>query len=69
MSRPHRIMLQLVTGLVVNEQVALPRRTRRWLRAVEHHIATGRKVTISPEQLGGWRALQSMIADQTGDVG
>jgi len=27
---------QQVTGLVVNSQVNLPRRTRRWLRAVEH---------------------------------
>jgi RNA-directed DNA polymerase len=27
---------QMVTGLVVNERVNLPRGTRRWLRAVEH---------------------------------
>ena len=35
MRRHHR---QVVTGLVVNERVALPRSTRRWLRAVEHHM-------------------------------
>ena len=52
---------QLVTGLVVNERVNLPRATRRWLRAVEHHVATGRDATLTPEQLEGWRALQSMV--------
>jgi RNA-directed DNA polymerase len=56
---------QVVTGLVVNEQVALPRQTRRWLRAVEHHQKTGRKVSISADQLAGWRSLQSMIAWQS----
>ncbi|MGD8237890.1 MAG: reverse transcriptase family protein [Armatimonadota bacterium] len=61
--RRHR--QQLVTGLVVNESVKLPRRTRRWLRAVEHRAATGRRPTLSAEQLAGWRSLQSMIASQT----
>lgn len=56
---------QIVTGLVVNAGVNLPRPTRRWLRAVEHHIATGRDATITPEQLAGWRALQQMIQVQT----
>ena len=57
---------QTVTGLVVNEVVGLPRRTRRWLRAVEHHIATGREATLAPAQLAGWRALQDMIDAQAG---
>jgi len=52
---------QLVTGLVVNESVALPRRTRRWLRAVEHRAAVGGRPTLSPAQLEGWRSLRSMI--------
>jgi hypothetical protein len=52
---------QLVTGLVVNERVQLPRRVRRWLRAVEHRIATGRDATLTPEQLEGWRAFAAMI--------
>jgi len=55
---------QRVTGLVVNDHVALPRRTRRWLRAVEHHVATGRPASLSPAELAGWRSLQHMIATQ-----
>ena len=57
---------QLVTGLVVNGKVNLPRETRRWLRAVEHHLATGRPATLTAQQLAGWRALQQMVAEQTG---
>jgi len=57
---------QVVTGLVVNERINLPRKTRRWLRAVEHHQQTGRKTSISKEQLDGWRSLQSMIQWQSG---
>jgi RNA-directed DNA polymerase len=52
---------QLVTGLVVNEGVRLPRRTRRWLRAVRHHLSTGREATLSPDQLGGWEAFRWSI--------
>jgi len=52
---------QRVTGLVVNDRVNLPRATRRWLRAVEHHLATGRKATLSPAQLKGWQAFASMV--------
>ena len=56
---------QDVTGLVVNHKVNLPRRTRRWLRAVEHHLATGRPATLSAAQLAGWHALQHMVATQS----
>ena len=59
---------QVVTGLVVNERINLPREIRRWLRAVEHHCATGRKISISNEQLAGWRSLQSMIQWQSGST-
>ena len=75
--RHHR---QVVTGLVVNDQVNLPRSTRRWLRAVEHRSqpaqqtssgsdeprssVSAKKPTLAPAQLEGWRALQSMIARQ-----
>ena len=55
---------KLVTGLVVNEKVDLPRATRRRLRAVEHHLATGRPSTLTAEQLQGWHALRAMIAAQ-----
>jgi hypothetical protein len=62
---------QLVTGLVVNAKgahPALPRRVRRRLRAIEHHLATGRPITLGPEQLAGWRSLQTMIARQRADL-
>jgi uncharacterized protein (TIGR03067 family) len=56
---------QRVTGLVVNAGVRLPRRTRRWLRAVEHHLRANRPATLTPQQLAGWRALGQMVARQT----
>lgn len=55
---------QRVTGLVVNQKTNLPRSTRRWLRAVEHHIKTGRPATLNPAQLAGWKSLASMVATQ-----
>ncbi|MDJ0975046.1 MAG: reverse transcriptase family protein [Planctomycetota bacterium] len=61
MSRHKR---QLVTGLVVNERVQLPRETRRWLRAVRHRLATGREATLTEAQLAGWDALEGMIRRQ-----
>lgn len=78
--RHHR---QMVTGLVVNDVVNLPRKTRRWLRAVEHRARKAKdspfdfanpsanRPTLTPSQLEGWRALQAMIADQStgGDDG
>jgi hypothetical protein len=57
---------QRVTGLVVNQQVRLPRRTRRWLRAVEHHLANERAASLTPAQLEGWHSLQAMIKKQSG---
>ncbi|MHC4121114.1 MAG: reverse transcriptase family protein [Planctomycetota bacterium] len=55
---------QRVTGLVVNQCVNLPRKTRRWLRAVRHHHATGRMPTLTEEQLAGWTAIEEMVAKQ-----
>jgi len=52
---------QIVTGLVVNDRPRLPRERRRWLRAVEHRIATGVGATLSKQQLAGWRAYQAMV--------
>ena len=60
---------QRVTGLVVNAGIRLPRRTRRWIRAVEHHLRVGRPATLSPQQLAGWRALGQMVARQAGAIG
>lgn len=55
---------QRVTGLVVNERVNLPRKTRRWLRAVRHRYEMGRHATLTKEQLAGWTAIEDMIAKQ-----
>jgi RNA-directed DNA polymerase len=55
---------QLVTGLVVNDSVNLPRSRRRWLRAVEHRLAHGKEATLTPAQVAAWRALATMVARQ-----
>lgn len=60
---------QTVTGLVVNQKVDLPRGVRKWLRAVEHHRATGRPATVSDAQLQGWKSLRQMIIDQRRTLG
>jgi hypothetical protein len=52
---------------VVNAGVRLPRATRRWLRAVEHHLRTGRPATLTPAQIAGWHALRHMVAVQSAD--
>jgi retron-type reverse transcriptase len=56
---------KLVTGLVVNERVNLPRAIRRRLRAIEHHLSIGQPATLSRQQMDGWKALQKMIAEQS----
>jgi RNA-directed DNA polymerase len=56
---------QQVTGLVVNERLNLPRPVRRRIRAVEHHLRTGRPASLTPARLAGWKALQAMIAKQS----
>lgn len=56
---------QKVTGLVVNERVRLPRATRRWLRAVEHHIESNRPIDLTAQQLAGWKSLCHMIDAQS----
>ena len=55
---------QLVTGLVVNDIPQLPRNVRRRLRAVAHHLATGRPATMTADQLAGWQALEQMVRTQ-----
>jgi RNA-directed DNA polymerase len=57
---------QVVTGLVVNAQVNLPRYRRRLLRAVRHHLGTSRPATMSAAELEGWESLQAMIRLQSG---
>jgi RNA-directed DNA polymerase len=60
---------QLVTGLVVNEKVNLPRATRRRLRAVEHHLRTGHPATLTAQQFAGWQSLASMVRAQASSKG
>lgn len=55
---------QVVTGLVVNVAPNLSRKKRRWLRAVEHHVAKGKPATLSPPQLKGWQAFRTMVNSQ-----
>lgn len=55
---------QEVTGLVVNQKLALPRKTRRWLRAVDHRLAAGGNATLTPRQRQGWAALEAMVEAQ-----
>jgi hypothetical protein len=62
---------QTVTGLIVNDGPArLSRKTRRWLRAVEHRAASGSArggaPSLSASQLAGWRALRLMVDAQGG---
>jgi retron-type reverse transcriptase len=54
---------QTVTGLVVNDRVRISRRQRRLLRAVEHHLRTGRDATLTASQLEGWQAFIRMVDD------
>ena len=63
--RPHQ--RQVVTGLVVNEKVQLPRELRRRLRAARHRLATGGECTFTPEQLAGYAALEHMVRQQRGE--
>jgi retron-type reverse transcriptase len=59
---------QLITGLVVNEGIRLPRTTRRRLRAIEHHLRTGRPTSITAAQQAGWASFQAMVAKQSAEA-
>ncbi len=60
---------QEVTGLVVNDGVRLPRTTRRRLRAIRHHMATGREATLTREQMHGWDAFEAMVERRVAAAG
>lgn len=53
---------QSVLGLTVNQKVALPRHTRRKLRAIRHQQALGRETTMTPAELQGWNAFEQMVS-------
>lgn len=55
---------QRVLGLVVNHRVALPRKTRRWLRSVRHRMKTGGRSSLNEAQLAGWTAYEQMVERQ-----
>lgn len=59
---------QLVTGLVVNEKVQIPRKTRRLLRSVEHRFKQrdhSKLPTMRRAQLDGWKSFEKMIRMQS----
>ncbi len=69
---------QVVTGLVVNNAVALPRRLRRSIRAALHSDKEGRSVTqvtrdqrglpMTKAQLRGWLAFNTMVKQRYGSA-
>lgn len=52
---------QLLTGLVVNDDVNLPRAQRRKLRAARHRLEVGREATWTAAQLDGYDAYLAAI--------
>jgi RNA-directed DNA polymerase len=55
---------QQVLGLTVNQQVAIPRKMRRKLRAARHNKQAGRAATFTDAQLEGWAAFERMVQKQ-----
>jgi hypothetical protein len=53
----------MVTGLVVNDQVAVPRAVRRQMRAAVHRVEQGRELEngLSIDQLRGRLAFVAMV--------
>ncbi len=64
---------QVVTGLVVNERVRLPREIRRRLRATRHRMAKGLPPQQGAAAAQGWLAYEQMVerraAAQTAEGG
>ena len=55
---------QTATGLVVNRQVNLPRRTRRLIRAMQHRRRLGQLDAAGQSRLRGLEAFQAMVLSQ-----
>jgi RNA-directed DNA polymerase len=55
---------QTATGLIVNRQVNLPRRTRRLIRVMQHYERSGRLDANRQKQLRGLEALAKMVEKQ-----
>ena len=60
--RPHQ--RQTATGLVVNQQVSLPRAVRRRIRAMQHRQRLGQLDPAAQKQLRGYETLLGMIEQQ-----
>lgn len=58
--RPHQP--QLVTGLVVNRKVSVPREVRRLVRAMAHRRKLGKPITVKPSRLAGLEGYLRMVA-------
>jgi hypothetical protein len=59
----------MVTGLVVNQRVSVPRRLRRRLRAAVHAIEQGRRPTwhgepVSAALVRGWLAFARHVNEE-----
>ncbi len=55
---------QTILGLTVNRTVAIPRMTRRRLRAARHRAAVAQEEsTYSPAQLQGWESFERMVRE------
>jgi len=52
---------QIITGLVVNDKVNVPRSIRRRLRAIEHHISNNLPATLTKTQLDGYKSFLAMV--------
>ena len=55
---------QTATGLVVNQKVAVPRATRRLVRAMQHHARLGKLDEAGQRRLQGLEAWMAMVANQ-----
>lgn len=55
---------QTATGLVVNEEVNLPRETRRLIRAMQHHARLGKLDAAGQRRLRGLENLLKMVEEQ-----
>lgn len=61
---------QLVTGLVVNNKVSVPRSTKRLIRSIEHRYKMrdhARKPTMTKTQLEGLKSFVAMVEKQSRD--
>lgn len=65
--RPHQ--RQTATGLVVNQVVNLPRRTRRLIRAMQHRARLGQLDPTGQRRLHGLENVQAMVIKQRNATG